>query len=510
MQAASLISVETQSSFDLNQRGPNVIMESLVLSVVAELEPQSGYLLSHVFASHPLRILLVVLSGLPLAASGAMVPLQSRKKENISIANRPVVNEDGIVPRTVPHSFSSAVYTIQNSILVRLDTTSVRALATQPIANPVLQILLRIELLSCGKRSAKQSSPLLRKLIPDDPLLEGTESAAFVTHLLYDPVGSRLLETIVTCSPGKTFRAIYRNLLQKKLGKIAKNETAVFVIIKLIERLGRDDLQSAVVQICPCIDILIKRSRTAVIRALVERSRVREVDTQPIADALQRCYGDGLYQKLRDMLEVGSDFTEGMAADRKRQQLEPDDIGKTHASLLAQTMLEEPGPLRELVNTALLSADLVEIKMIAKDRSASRVLQAALTCNEQSVSLRRLFIQRILGNITDLAIDPVASHVVDALWEGSSGLKFLRENIAEEMTKSEAALRDSMSGRAVWRNWSMDLYKSRRREWGILKENKPSKTGLDLAMERYANKSIHRQSSTRNLPNSQSKAKIDG
>ena len=183
-----------------------------------------------------------------------------------------------------------------------------------------------------------------------------------------------------------------------------------------------------------------------------------------------------------------------MAADRKRQ-LEAQDISKTHVSLLVQTMLEEPGPLRELVNNALLSADSVKIKTIAKDRSASRVLQAALTCNEQSVSFRRPFIQHTLGSITDLATDPVASHFVDALLAGSSGLKFLREGIAEEMARNEAALRDSMPGRAVWRNWKMDLYKNRRREWlgDTLKGDKPSKTGLDLAIERHTNRSIHQQ-----------------
>ena len=495
LQAAPIVSFELTAPLTEDGEQANESMETLCLSVVNELEPQLGYLLSDTFASHPLRVLLLVLSGMPLTASGVTVTLQSRKKENISIASRFVPNEEENMSRTVPSSFQSAVDMILASILTGLDTTALQALATQPTTNPVLQILLQLELSRSGKQSTKRSDSLLFKLIPDDPLVEGTQSAIFIQHLLYDPVGSRLLEVIVSHAPGKTFKALYRNLLRGRLGKITRNETAAFVIIKLIDRLGKDDLQTAIGQICSCIDILIARSRTAVIKALIERSRAREVDTQPIADALQQCGDNGAAPKLIEMLQIGADPAEGMSADRKKQ-FEGHDVGRTHASLLAQTMLEAPGPLRDLINNALLSAETTELKMIAGDRSASRVLQAALTCSEQSIGFRRLFIQRLLSSIIDLATNTVASHVVDALWEGSSGLKFLRERVADEMLENESILRESIPGRAVWRNWRMDLYKGRRREWSDAStgEKQSTKTGIELARERHAVRKINRHS----------------
>ena len=491
LQAAPIVSSEVTSTLIIDEKEGNVSMESLFISVVDELGPHLGYLMSDLFASHPLRMLLILLSGMPLAASGFGVTLQSKKKENVSIASESVPFEKDSVSRIVPSSFESAVDSVISSIQAGLDTTALRTLATHPIANPVLQILLALEHSRSGRQSARNSDSLICKLIPDDPLVEGTQSAIFIQHLLYDPVGSRLLEVIVSHSPGKTFKALYRNLLKDQIGKIARNEIAVFVVIKLIDRLGKDDLRNAIVQICPYIDILIARSRTAVIKTLIERSRAREVDTQPIADAFLQCGDDGTIQKLIERLRIRADPSEGISLDRKNQ-LDKHDTGRTHASLLAQTMLEAPGPLRNLINNALLSVELLELKTLAGDRSASRVLQAALTCNEQSIGFRRLLIQRMLGSVTELAIHPVASHVVDAIREGSSGLKFFKDRIAHEMLNNESVLRDSISGRAVWRNWEMDIYKGRRRDWsGSTKgEERSAKTGIDLARERHASKRV--------------------
>ncbi|KAL9130910.1 MAG: hypothetical protein Q9217_001013 [Psora testacea] len=490
LRAAPIVSQELKSGTTLPKTDIDVSMEDLFLSTASELESSLGFLISDVFASHPLRVLLVVLSGMPLAASSTTDILQSKRKENVSVANGPTALTHDTTPRTVPSSFHIVVDKILTITLTGLDTSYLRALTTQPIANPVLQLLLELELTRSGKESAKDAQSLLRKLLPDDPLVEGTDSASFIQYLLYDPVGSRLLEVIITHAPGKIFKALYRGVLKEKLGTTAKNEVAAFVVIKLIERLSKNDLESAIEQICPHLDVLIKRSRTAVIKSLIERCRARAVDTQPIADALQQLYGEELPQKLVEMLQIASDAVDHMSEGRKKQ-LETQNNSKIHTSLLAQVMLEAPGPLRELVNNSLLTIEPCDLKNIAKDRTASRVIQAALTGAEQSTKFRRLFIQRFGGLISDLATDTVASHVVDALWDGTSGLKYLKERIADEMVNHEIMLRETMPGRAVWRNWKMDLYKGRSREWSedTKDQHLMAKTGIQLARERHAMRS---------------------
>ena len=468
-------------------------MENLFLYAFNELESNLGYLMTDRFSSHPLRVLLLVLSGMPLAGGDSASLLQSKKKEHVSITGGfRDFNEGDIRSRTVPDSFGDTVDRMIAGTLAGLDTTSLRALAAHPVANPVQQLLLEVELIRSGKQCVKDPNSLFRKLLPDDPLEVGTESAAFINSLAYDTIGSRLLEAIITHAPGKTFKALYRCSFGERLESFAKNEVAAFVAIKIIERLNKEDLRSALDQICPHIDTLVERSRTSVIKTLIERCRIREIDTKPISTALEHAYGGKTGERLMQMLKVSETPNSDMAEDR-RLRLDAQDSTKVHGSLLAQCMLDSPGPLRELITEELLAMEVPLLFGVAKDRTASRVLQNSLTCSEQSPKFRRIFIPRFYGHVADLAADTVASHVIDSIWRATEGLTFIRERIADELAQQETSLRASIPGRAVWRNWKMDVYKTRKKEWlnGAKEQDATTKTGIELARQRFAaNKSI--------------------
>ena len=472
-----------------------VSMENLFLFSVNELEGNLGYLMSDQFASHPLRMLLMVLSGKPLATADSGSLLKSKKKEHVTVTStagsQKASNEQS---RTVPNAFHTALDKMIAGTVAGLDTTNLRALVTHPIANPVLQLLLELELSRSEKQSAKDPDSILRKLLPDDPLTEGTESATFINGMIYDTIGSRMIEVIVIHAPGKVFKSLYRCSFSGKSGTLAKNETASFVLSKVLERLNKDDLQTVVDEIIPQIDTLVKRSRTSIIKTLIERCRIRQVDMQGIANQLEIAYGDEPWDTLVTMLKISEAPPQDVAEDRRRQ-MENQDSSKVHASLLAQCMLELPGPLRELIIDGLLAMKPPMLLNVAKDRAASRVIQSALTCADQSPKFKRSFIPHLFGQMEELSTDVVASHVVDSLWEASAGLTFIREKLASEIAQSETTLRASIPGRAVWRNWKMDIYKTRRSQWfndakGDAKgqPSVPAKSGIELARERFAAK----------------------
>ena len=465
-----------------------VSMENLFLYTLNELESNLGYLMTDPFASHTLRVLLVVLSGKSLADASTTSIIQSKKKENIfntvRNSNSAEARESS---RIVPDSFHIALDKMISGTITQLDTTYLRALACHPVGNPVLQLLLELELSRTGKQKAKEEGSLFRKLLPDDPSKEGTDTASFINHLLYDSVGSRLLEVIVRFAPGKTFKALYRGLFQDKLGIIAKNETAGFVVIKILERLNKEDLQQGMELLCPQMKLLVGRQRTSVIKVLIERCRVRQVDTVPISLALVEAYGEEPAERLSKMLRMTTGNTDGMAEDRKKQ-LEVQDSGKAHGSLLAQSMLEAPDTLHELITEGLLAMDVPGLLSLSKDRTGSRVLQNALTCSDPDLKFRRVLIQRFFGHMAELASDTIASHVIDTFWAATSGLTFVRERIAGELLPNEPLLRESIPGRAVWRNWKMDIYKTKKHQWISHAKEKDgaAKTGIELARERFA------------------------
>ena len=435
-------------------------MENLFLYTLNELEGNLGYLMTDKFASHALRVLLVVLSGEPLTERASV--LKSKRKEKISINGFSPVTNIQLEQRMVPDSFVYALEKIISDTVLGLDTNYLRVLATHHTGNPTLQLLLRLELTRFGKQRAKNEGSLIRKLLPDDPIADGTESASFINSILYDPVGSRFLETIVEFSPGKTFKALYKDIFREKLPILSRNEVAGYVVCKVLERLSRDDLQDAVKSISPKIEDLVEHNRTTIIRVLVERSLVRGVDTSEIAAHLESSYTglDGF--DILKLLHV--EKPQSGEGDKDVKSTEPP-LERMHGSLLAQTMLSVPGSISELVFDGFLGAGSEACIQIAKDSTASHALQAAIKSPNASIIFRRKLIQQFYGNVGDMAIDPSASHFIDAVWEGTRGLAFIRERVAEELAENETSLRESHVGRAVWRNWKMDIYKRRRADW---------------------------------------------
>ncbi|KAL9576772.1 MAG: hypothetical protein Q9212_006829, partial [Teloschistes hypoglaucus] len=502
VQAAPLVSQDmaTPSKDSSNDQAAETLsIEQIFLGTAAELERNLGFLMVDRFASHALRVLLLVFSGRALVDQHTTSLLQSKKKEHITLASKGASKSGASgQSRTVPDSFRVALDQMMKGIVGGLDTTNLRALAAHPIANPLLQLILDLELSQSGKSKAKDPDSLFKRLLPDDPPEEGTESASFFNGMLYDPIGSRLLEVIVTNSPGKMFKVLYRSLFRDRLADLAKNETASYVLVKALERLNKEDLEDSLKQLCPMMQSLLERSRTSVITCLVDRCRVREVDNTALYEALYPTQGKETAENLKKLLYFSTvDDTE-----TRHKHGGNHDPNKAHASLLAQSILEASNPLQCLVTEGILAMDEPTLLHMAKDRNATHVLQKLLTCRSVAALSRRAIMHNISNMAMDLALDAVASHVLDAFWQGSdpesSEMKpFVRERLAETLLSNEKTLRDSVSGRAVWRTWKMDMYKTRRYDWkveakgqqgqqGQQKNQQPPKTSLELARERHA------------------------
>lgn len=480
----------------------NASMEQHFLEVVNELQESMGFLMTDRFASHAVRTLLAVLSGRPLADTSTQSLLNAKSKERIGAVHPGLIESDRTVIRAVPDTFKRSLDSLVFKMAGGLDASYLRALATQPLGNPVLQLLLVIEFSASGKQKAKDERSLFRKLLPEIPPEEGTVSATFIRGLLYDPVGSHLLETIVTYSPGKTFKSIYHGQFRGNLKSISRNDSASYVLIKALERLSADDLQDFWQEIRPEIPSLVEHSRVSVLRTLIERYHVRQISDHEIAQEIGSCYGTPSDISFRNMIKLDSEDIEDISAQR-RAQVSLKDTEKSHTSLLLQKMLEYPGSSREIVNQAILAARSESLMKAALGRFSSYVIQRSFQCRDQSQSFRRSLMHKFIGRASELATNPVSSHVLDSIWAATADLMFLRERYAQELSQNEGLLRESFQGRVVWRVWLLDLFKNKRQSW-IEKsrehdrqalENKASRTtdgiltkkrDIDIARERFA------------------------
>ncbi|ETN42958.1 uncharacterized protein HMPREF1541_02116 [Cyphellophora europaea CBS 101466] len=457
---------------------------SLFLQAADQLQQNIGFMLTEQFASHTVRALLLVLSGEPLEDPSAKNLLASKRKENLGSWAGEQTTSDA--PRKVPKSFLKAMSKLTAAAVASLDTTYLRALATHSTGNPVLQLLLRLELVHSDKGRNLDDKSLFHRLVAPDSLESpNSEGAKFVLGLTFDPTGSRLVEVLVVHSPGKVFKKLYKGIWKERMADMAKNDTASFVAIKIIERLGKDELLEVQKAILPDLAILLRRRRFSLIKGLIDRSAIRELDFKPLVAAFRSVNsedGPSLLQRLV--------YPATVSLDKEESSEEKSDL---HGSLLAQSMLEVE-TLGGLVRENLSSMQPEELVPIASDTIASRVLQLSLTSSTTPMAYRRQMVPKFYGQLTTLATSSVASYLVDALWVATDGLHFMKERLAGELAAHEPELRDSYPGRKVWKNWSMDLYSRRRGEWearakGIADTKEGAevkKTPIELARQRRA------------------------
>ncbi|KAK4497356.1 hypothetical protein PRZ48_011807 [Zasmidium cellare] len=497
--AAPFVSQELREPVEASSSNVNEIyvsMENLFLYTVAELEGNVGFLLTDPYASHALRILLLILSGKPISTEAMKGILQSKRKEGSSAKGGSKAHAESTAKdRPVPDSFSKALEKLLSDSVAGLDTDKLRALATHTNANPTLQLLLTLELTHYGKQRAKDERSIIRTLLPDEPFTAESESAAFIGGMVHDPIGSHLVEKIIESSPSKLFKSLYYNFFKDRLASYARHETGTYVDCRLIERLGYDDLMEAHEILCPVLPSLLEKHWTSLTRVLIERCTVRDIDTQAIAATIEETFSGPQGFDLLKMLKVNTTphTSDGQPAQTNGTTnpdgtngtffARPDEGSKVHFNILAQAMLIVPGSLSALILDSMILLETDTLVQMAKDHIATRTLQQALTTKNASMIQRRKLVQRFYGNIGDMALDKSASHVVDCIWEGTHGLAFIRERIAEELNENEAMLRESASGRAVWKNWKMDIYKRKRPEWIRQSKIKASNDGFQSFSE---------------------------
>ena len=468
--------------------GGSATITGLFLQAVQLVKQNIGFMATDRFASHTVRALLLVLSGQPLHGASTAAQLASKKKEKI-IASKAVTAEPG--SRKVPKSFTESLSSLTTAAVASLDTTYLRALATHSTGNPVLQLLLQLELINSDRGRNLNEQSLFNRLVEPESLKPDSEGAKFVSGLTYDATGSRLIEILVEYAPAKPFKSLYKAVWKEKLPSMAKNDIANYVAIKILERIGKDELKDACVAILADLPVLLERKRFMLLKTLVERSVARELGSKSIADAFKVVETETtvldalLYPKGQS---AGETLTEGPKAD-------------VHGSLLAQTMLEAEH-VSVVIRESLSNYTAERLLSCGKDPAASRVLQLSLTSSVIPAEYRRKMVPKFYGHLATFATDSIASFVVDALWEATNGIHFMKERLARELAEHEAELRDSYPGRKVWKNWSMDLYARRRGEWQALAKGLPdgpdtaaeqTKTPIQLARERKAAEKMKRE-----------------
>ncbi|KAL2186302.1 ARM repeat-containing protein [Thermothelomyces heterothallicus CBS 203.75] len=474
-------------------------MEDLFMLTLDELEEHLSFLLSDRYGSHALRVLLVVLSGRPLAQAGTKSLLQGKSKEYVTVEGASAVTSAlNTQTRAVPSSFTMAIEKIISDSTASMDSTALRVLAKHPTGNPTLQLLLDLELsLSKSKKSKKEEESgnaaegegsvvsLLERLVPGALASfsdEKSQACEFVNSMLYDPIGSRLLETLIAHCPGKVFKGLQANIFAPRIQSLLRNDIASYPAIKVLNRLNKEDLANAVQKALPEIPSFVEKGRFNVIKTLFERCNVRGATAElgSLLQALTAACGGNWKHIVPKLCLLSEPEQEPETKEKKFQTPEAKSKAAliSHGSQVATALLDIPGqPSKAIQNSLLaLSSDQL-LRMATTSPSTAAILTKALATPAQIPHFHKLLVAALLPNIFTLATSQHGNGIVTEIIstpskgggtssEGAVVVPFhLKENIMAQLERQERALRETWLGRNIWRAWRGDLWRHRRHDW---------------------------------------------
>ncbi|KAM0276394.1 hypothetical protein ACHAQH_006796 [Verticillium albo-atrum] len=473
---ATAFVVDTTGQQD-GEAEPENSMENLFLMTLDEFEEHLGYLLTDRFASHTLRVLLIVLSGRPLENSATKTLLKSKKKEHISVHGAGAGNSEELTGqlRAVPGSFTMATKKIIEDATAGMDFTALRILVKHPTGNPLLQLLLELDI-SLNHKSEKEKTAasdketLLYRLLPGAPmsLANGDSQAAdFVNSMVYDQIGSRILETLITNCPGKIFRALHQNFFAPRMATYVRNDIASYPALRALNRLGKDDLVAAVHNIIPAVPVLVTKARYNIIKTLFQRCHVREAG--PELAALTRALTAALGNNSKDIVPKLCYLGEP-DEDKNKPKFQQDVQNKSamasHGAQLAAVMLATPGSATKASQgslSALPSDQLFELA--TRSMAHVTVLTTALAQPGATPVFHKALVGRLAPQAAELALNLFGHNAVNAIISVGSVPFHVKQSIMTALAGREAEMRESWMGRSVWRTWKGDMWKTRRADW---------------------------------------------
>ncbi|KAF4332302.1 nucleolar 9 [Fusarium beomiforme] len=462
---------------DVDMQKPETSMEDLFLATLDELEGALSYLITDRFASHTLRVLLLVLAGRSLEDASVRSLVKSKKKEKISVAGGSATDEANQGLRAVPESFSMAAKKIIQDSTAGMDATALRVLARHPIGNPTLQLLLELDLtLNKGVQKAESEQPtLLFQLLPGAPksLSDGSsEASEFINGMIYDQIGSRLIETLITHCPGKVFKALNQNIFLPRIEGYVRNDVSSYAAIRVLNRLSKEDLVQAVAKIAPTVPQLVAKSRLNVLKTLFERCNARGANDE--IKKLNKGLKEGCGKTPADLVI----FLCGLKDEEKKkkdvQQLSKNEYAiQSHGAQLLTTLLSIPGPTKGVQESLLALEPATLLRLASTSMPTVTVLTTAFSISSSNPAFHKSIAGAILPHTHELAISQFGHNLINAIVEVPSKGKersipfHMKEAFMARLSDHEAELRDSWMGRSVWRNWKGDMWKTRRGDWKI-------------------------------------------
>jgi nucleolar protein 9 len=386
------------------------------------------------YASHVLRIYLLLLSGSDLGSD-----VKSKRSKKYKSNHK--ISKISVGSRKVSDKFLDILHQITKSIMksLKLNQDIVKELAFNQNANPVLQILLKNE---------KFSQSMVKLLVKN-------ADVEFLNQLIHDSVGSHLMEKVLGVVSTDLYKSLYRMVFKNHLIELAEHPVANFVVQRLIEFVPREKtLLKIIKELSPCFSSFIHQNRIGLLSMIAKACLPWE--------NLQEIFMNHLVQSLGADIPTQSLifqvlFNSNTYVEYRKPNLQ--------GSLLVQHLVKYKSTLVTVILNGIYSLDPTSLKKWAVDPILSRIISSFLESN-LLFKMKKKLVLSFRGSLSYLAKDRIGSRVLDQLWLVSD--IHTRELFLKELLESEVELLNDFYGKFILSKAHWDLYKKRRDEWMTL------------------------------------------
>jgi nucleolar protein 9 len=458
-----------------------VSMENMIIFMVNEMKTHVKDIMTQPYASHVLRILILVLSGSKLPSTTTKSSLRSKKSKTtrkiISIQD----NNDFEQAYQVPTVFKEALYEFAGALTKDLDTTSARELSIGKLSSPVIQLVIKLETSDKNVMAASGFCKLLFNMSPKAP--KDNSEEAYIEYLLSDPVGLYFFESVVESVPVAVIQRLYTLYMKERMSKLVKRDGANYLIPALLNKLRHTEVKEIIDAVIPELELLINSNNLGIIRAVLDVSKSHKYKQNELLEAFLSRYNGSddkasileKVVKLEGSTVVGPPSKDNDLVSNQEMQ----------RALFAESLIGFSPTLLACFAEGFIQLPIETLVEVARHSVFSHVLQSCLV-PELDIVLRRRILNNFSGLIVEFACNAYGSHLVDSLWRFAYRLKFFRERIAEELVKETDKVKNSTYGRIVWKNWNLEKYVRKRFEWWALVKTEEDSIGQTLGDSREA------------------------
>lgn len=444
-------------------------MENMFLFMLNELKSHLKLMIKQQYASHVLRLLILILSSKTLPKTTMNNSALRSKRSKIARKMIDIKdNEDYDKLYQTPESFKKelremvgALYrefagdTSTKSEISTTKVTQFREYCVDKVASPVIQLIIQVEGIFDRDRS-------FWRLAFSTSEEKNAKEESFVEYLLSDPVGSHFLENVIAHARVKYVQRLYHLYMKDRIIKLAKRDsTAAFVIRALLQTLKGREVKEILDEIIPELSMLINSNmdfgtaiidssikqdnylREKVIDQLLEKYYPRESSTKNILESCLQLSSSTL----------GNTRDDWPTADERRR------------SLFLEKLIDYDDKFLDATIESMLSLPEQRLTQMCFHGVFSHVVEHVLQPTRVDAIKRKLLLNRLSKDVVNMACNAYGSHIMDHLWAFTAKLMLYKERIGAALAEEAEKVKNSVYGRQVWKNWKMELYVRKRWDW---------------------------------------------